>query len=467
MTWRANLRPGSFRGVPFLIDGEAEGEVGRRTVKREYPLRDTPSFDDLGRRARGMKLECLVLGDSYMSQRDALLQAFEAPGSGKLVHPYWGEFNVVVDGAVRVRESVNEGGVARFSLSVFEVGATKFPVVRVDSGAGLTTAASRAAGALVVAKGSVLSVAQQPEWVVESVVKWARKAADEVRSLRSKALGYLDDVEGTVAAIERFAADVEDLAFTPAELVSRLVELVKGIIGLADAAAAAVPSSAVQGSDSSGGTIPSGSAGYLPPAGTSSAGAQAEPSVLVLSGVLLAPADVARVLVAVAEARANAVGALVGMRTLATFGDDDPGVTPETPSREQEQANRTALVTVVQAAAVIQACAAAATAPFQTRDDALAVRDELVERIDALAEDGDEVLYGALVDLRAAVVAHLTAVSTRRLQVVTPPATLPALVLAYQLHGDARREAELVARNHVAYPGFVPGGKPVEVALNG
>ena len=46
---------------------------------------------------------------------------------------------------------------------------------------------------------------------------------------------------------------------------------------------------------------------------------------------------------------------------------------------------------------------------------------------------------------------------------VTPEATQPALVLAYGLYEDAGREAEIVTRNKVRHPGFVPGGQALEV----
>ncbi|WP_374707575.1 DNA circularization N-terminal domain-containing protein, partial [uncultured Deefgea sp.] len=40
MAWREQLQPASFRGVPFYVY-TSSGEVGRRNVVHEYPLRDT------------------------------------------------------------------------------------------------------------------------------------------------------------------------------------------------------------------------------------------------------------------------------------------------------------------------------------------------------------------------------------------------------------------------------------------
>ena len=46
---------------------------------------------------------------------------------------------------------------------------------------------------------------------------------------------------------------------------------------------------------------------------------------------------------------------------------------------------------------------------------------------------------------------------------ITPIAVQPAQVLAYRQWGDATRSQELVARNRVVHPGFVPQ-RPLQVA---
>jgi prophage DNA circulation protein len=72
MTWRTRMQPASFRGAGFLVEGH-DGEVGRRLAVHEYPERDLPYAEDLGRKARVFKITGLVIGPDYMAQRDALL----------------------------------------------------------------------------------------------------------------------------------------------------------------------------------------------------------------------------------------------------------------------------------------------------------------------------------------------------------------------------------------------------------
>jgi prophage DNA circulation protein len=45
----------------------------------------------------------------------------------------------------------------------------------------------------------------------------------------------------------------------------------------------------------------------------------------------------------------------------------------------------------------------------------------------------------------------------------TGTATTPALLIAWQVHGDPTRDLELVARNEILDPNFAPGGEPLEV----
>lgn len=102
MAWRDELQPGSFRGIPFLID-TASTQAGRRIALHQYPLRNTPYAEDLGRQARGFRVQCLVVGPDYMHGRDALIDACETAGPGTLIHPYYGQKRVVAQ-RVEVRE---------------------------------------------------------------------------------------------------------------------------------------------------------------------------------------------------------------------------------------------------------------------------------------------------------------------------------------------------------------------------
>ncbi|NAH43850.1 DNA circularization protein, partial [Escherichia coli] len=48
MTWKDRLQDASFRGVPFKVEEESMG-TGRRVETHEYPNRDKPYTEDLGK----------------------------------------------------------------------------------------------------------------------------------------------------------------------------------------------------------------------------------------------------------------------------------------------------------------------------------------------------------------------------------------------------------------------------------
>lgn len=95
MSWKDNLRPASFRGVPFQVDDD-EGTFGRRVQVHEYPNRDKPYTEDLGRATRRFTINAYLVGNDFFEARDRLIVAIDTPGPGTLVHPYYGEVAVLL-----------------------------------------------------------------------------------------------------------------------------------------------------------------------------------------------------------------------------------------------------------------------------------------------------------------------------------------------------------------------------------
>ena len=85
-------------------------------------------------------------------------------------------------------------------------------------------------------------------------------------------------------------------------------------------------------------------------------------------------------------------------------------------------------------------------------------------RIDAYIAARAEFARPILEWLRARVHADLTArmTSTARLRAYTPREVTPGLALAYDLYEDVSRETELIERNAILHPGFLPA-RPLKV----
>ncbi|WP_142668258.1 DNA circularization N-terminal domain-containing protein [Enterococcus faecalis] len=126
MTWKDRLQDASFRGVPFKVEEESAG-TGRRVETHEYPNRDKPYTEDLGKITFRPSITAYVVGDDCFDQRDRLIEALNKPGPGTLVHPTYGELKVCVDGEVRVSTSKSEGRIVRFDLKFVEAGELSYP----------------------------------------------------------------------------------------------------------------------------------------------------------------------------------------------------------------------------------------------------------------------------------------------------------------------------------------------------
>jgi prophage DNA circulation protein len=142
-----------------------------------------------------------------------------------------------------------------------------------------------------------------------------------------------------------------------------------------------------------------------------------------------------------------------------------PGEVPPdtTTNRRQELQNYEALLAVVQQVSLLRAVELSLAEEFDSYESAIAARDELTALVDEQQGAVEDELYVALVQLRADLVKAVPRAGLARIVTYEPPATAPSLVLAHRLYGDVTGEADLVARNNPARPGFLAGGVPLEV----
>lgn len=126
MAWNDHLLAASFRGISFFYD-DTKRSGGRRLVEHEFPLRDDPYVEDLGRKKREHKITGYVIGDDYADQREALETALDDFGSGTLIHPYRGELKVNIRSWTS-QEIRDEGRMARFDIDCVETGSEPSPL---------------------------------------------------------------------------------------------------------------------------------------------------------------------------------------------------------------------------------------------------------------------------------------------------------------------------------------------------
>ena len=401
MSWRDQLRPGSFRGAAFKVQS-SDGEGGRRGELHSFPDRDEPWFEDLGRGPRRWSIEAIVIGADYMREREALIDACEARGSGTLVHPWRGTLTAVCTN-FRYRESTADGGMAVFTLDFAEAGAAIAAQPRTDTPSLVAGVADAVADAAPERFAAGFSVTDVPAFVEQAGAGLARKFT----ALAGEAGTLLG---GAGPALRTFEAGL-------AKLPSSAVALVRQPLELAQTIRAVV-----------------GAIGRLGPN---------------------------------ALARASALRRLLGapQRFAPVLG--------ATPARARERANQEALSTLIVQFGAAEAVRQIGAARLPSYNEAVQIRDGFADELDraaiAAADAGDDDAAAALDLLRRAMVRDVTARggSLARLYGYTPPTTEPALVIAHRLHGRPElviaRADELVTRNRVAHPGFVPGGERLEV----
>jgi prophage DNA circulation protein len=158
IAWRQYLKRASFRGQQFYVDTGVR-ESGRRVVGHEFPKRDVPYAEDMGRRAREFTVRGYLIvyptggsdnssyfpndplkRASYIKARDALIAALESTdGPANLQLPLLGILNVMCQ-RYRVTEEEKYGGYCVFDMTFMEFGQAPQNVVR-QSAAGVQYAA--------------------------------------------------------------------------------------------------------------------------------------------------------------------------------------------------------------------------------------------------------------------------------------------------------------------------------------
>jgi prophage DNA circulation protein len=418
MTWRDQLQQASFRGVPFYTR-TTSSQAGRRMALHEYPQRDLPYAEDLGRKARSFTIEGYVIGPNYMAARDALLAALEQPGAGTLVHPYRGTLNVALMQPATITESADEGGMARFSMIFTEAGDNQNPTVTADTPSLVASKADAAQAVLASDFASQFVTVGFPDYIAQAA-----------QAVSAKVFSTLASLGGS-------------LPMDPANLAELALDASRNIGSL---------------------------------------------NALIQNPALLAT-GMLNSISALGSFATNASDALSILGNLVGFGSNSAGaapayVAPITPSQAQNTTNQAAITNLVRRSALIEAARASSQVTFASYNEAMAVREDLSTRLDdemvgvaagivpapapgtwAPTTEVSDDLYQALADLRVAVIRDISArgATLSPLTTFTAGRALPAVVLAHRLYGAADRAEDIVARNHVANPLFVPGGVALEV----
>jgi len=520
MAWRDGVVQGSFRGVPFQWE-ETGGDHGRRLVKHVFPNRDTAEGEDLGRKDRTFTLDVFILNpnfSAYQAARDALIAVCEQGAKGQLVHPTKGTMTVFLENC-RWRESTAEMGKCDFSLSFWDPGAVTFTAgaiapdrAAVVDSASLTLQLDLATSFLAAfaTLGFIASV------LTGVLLQLAALAAifDLVAAMVGLALSIANAagiISGQAAAVGAWFAALtqleeadETILALPASLVALIETLIAGVPYLppSNTPVPITTWSDIRQTGPVGAGLPPATLFTPPPVvGYSqtqidmirvaltviaSIGLDVE---IQLDGSDLAPmtaallsqiplqqapggstsAQAAAAPVFVPGVTPVAARQVAATTTPASRAEASP-IAGVTPSRVQMAINQVSLIDLVRGLALAQLAQAVASSTYPTVAAAEAARDDVAARLDLEMQlTQDDTVYQDMAALRVAVIQQVNATiaTLPAISAITLPAAIPALVLAHRLYDDPSWDADLVARNDVVHPGFVPGGVPLQVLSNG
>jgi prophage DNA circulation protein len=141
--WRDRYQTASFRGAIFHVETE-QRHGGRRTVVHEYPKRNLPYAEDMGRAAVRFTVQGYLIGPNYLTLKDALISALEQDGSGtlRLPLPYQGQDMEVMVMQYGITESRERGGMCGVEMDFVEAGKPGFSDVSIVTQAAVTSAAA-------------------------------------------------------------------------------------------------------------------------------------------------------------------------------------------------------------------------------------------------------------------------------------------------------------------------------------
>jgi prophage DNA circulation protein len=410
MSWRDRLMPASFRGVGFWVD-QAKSPVGKKGQLHEYPQRDMPYFEGLGQQAKIHDLTAFIVGPDCLEQRDKLLKALEQ-GSGELVHPWLGRLQVKV-GECDMSHSRQDGGLVTFALKFYPDVPVPFPVAAVSTQKLLLASADTFLGSAVARFEDAMSLIQAARIGIADLRNSIKDIYGVIQQQLQPLIDQYRQISDLVKAVKELpkevAAEFKGLLSDIKELKDFAQEGYRGVI--------ANVSQQVE-------AIRKADAPKLTTGKDTMAAAQALTNL-------------------VQDALVVQIAKWVALLPIATL---PVKVSPPPLDLQVEQPVARAEVPVI--------------------DDVLRTLREIEEAIKLVEDKANPAHYQAAADLRQKLKAHLKAVASSGIRLVskTFQDSLPALVAIYRQVADATRSLEVTQRNSVVHPGFLP---PRELKISG
>jgi hypothetical protein len=405
--WLKTLWPASFKGVPFFVESDEE-TGGRRIVIHQFPMRDIPYLEDLGEDQRDFDVTAYVASDSADSDAAAVVVACAARGAGALVLPTHGPLIVRCLNFKRERSKDKHGYIA-LELRFVREGASSAIAPTAMLANLIFLRAEDAAGAIArsyVANMLVLSVpivpvgVSAPDMLPDFVLAAASDTSQDAVAIL-EAVRTTEPVEPIASAKQRDA--IQTLFKQVPDLIAdkgTIIQIPNGIVSIARAL-----------------------------------------------GDAMAPA--------------SAVDAFSGLANDPSLAEVVSAIPFRTKSSASAAANVATAYRTVRLTALTVYAEGIARIALADRPAGITLRANVAEYFEAELIDlpaSELELFHAMAAIRDAVIEYLSRAILDLAPVLTVEANLsmPSLYWAWRLYQDPNRSAEIVARNKVVHPSFMP-----------
>lgn len=396
-----DLRKASYNKISFYVTASTT-DFGRRTVTHEYPQGDVPFVEDLGKATKKFTVTAFVLGDDYITRAKRLEKELEKPvteDGGTLIHPWYGSIKVCPVDKTKISWNLDRR-IATLTINFIEAGNLRNPSI------------STAWASFLLDKANEFYKSILGDFDPDVASGYVTEIATAVNGV----LGTLSD--SSFIKLLDMGSNINNLAAEMSELLIDTDKLKDTIISELSIANLAATTNDWQ-------KITSASA-------SARKGLYAKTILATTQIDLYTPVKAASIIKSTASLESAFRFMLLGNAVAGTayIGTD---------------LDQNLEGTRVKAFA----------------EDVLQIRDDLMKALEEemiLTGDDDSDLYSMLEDTHSAVYNHLTSVASELGTVITikPQEVTNSLALAYEQYGDASRDLEIVQRNNIPNPLFLP-----------
>lgn len=396
MVWRDDKRDtGSLDGKKFQYE-ESGQELGADGVVHFIATSGRPVYEGVSEGVDIFPVDAYFVGDDYLSDKQDFIDILKKPTTHQFVHPTQGRFKVALLGRARVTETNKEGGVCRFTFRLIVVEDPAFPLI-IDSGAGIDLQVDALNLALIAAYSARFKLGAFAKKILGAI----GLATAAMRVVEGKIQAIMNISESFGDAVSGFADQAASLLRKPEDMITSMAGTALNIMATIN---------------------------------------EAKDDLQDRSG-------------------RSQSAFLQGMNLIFEQERPEEAFSP-TPESDLEQNNAIEFWLANRVTFLGAAASSVTDMVFESSSEVETFKASFLTFFEDVSLDAnlDDQLYSEIRQLKAQVVRYLSEVAQNLPEITTftTAKALPALVVAYMIYEDPERDQEIVSRNDVTHPMYVP-----------